>query len=72
MAELNGQLPFGKENYHNEQYEQLLQKVVPLRGQFRNTTDANARREMAKEELDAWNGYVNFRKQQIKDEVPEF
>lgn len=50
------------EQYHNPEYAQLLQKVVPLRKEFPKTKDVKARKEMAKEEFDTWYAYHQARK----------
>ena len=52
--------------WHCAEYKQLLEKVVPLRKQFRFLTDALARKEMAKEELGHWTHYLDLRKEEIR------
>jgi hypothetical protein len=39
-----------------------LTKVVPIRKEFPKTKDVTARKQMAKEEFDAWNDYLELRK----------
>jgi hypothetical protein len=39
-----------------------LKKVVPLRKEFPKTKDVTARKQIAKEEFDAWNGYLEIRR----------
>ena len=64
MAELEGRAS----TYHNKWYEELIKQIVPIRRAFRLEKDISARKEMAREEVSAWNTYVEARKQQIKDE----
>ena len=40
---------------------------MPLRAEFRKTGDLAGRKEIAKTEFDHWNGYLDFRKQYIKE-----
>ena len=51
--------------YHTPLYKDLLTKVFPLRVQFRKERDNQARKEIAKTEFDAWNGYFQTRKQEV-------
>jgi hypothetical protein len=39
-----------------------LKKVLPIRKEFPKTKDVSARKEMAKEEFNAWNGYLEIRR----------
>jgi hypothetical protein len=39
--------------------------VVPLRTLFRKEKDNNARKQIAKTEFDAWNSYLEARKEEI-------
>lgn len=52
--------------WHCAEYKELLDKVVPLRTEFRKLTDASARKEMAKEELGYWTWYLDVRKEEIR------
>ena len=61
VAEINGKA----KELHNEQYGQLLQKVVPIRKEFPKCKDVQARKQMAKEEFDAWNDYLEIRRQAL-------
>jgi hypothetical protein len=36
--------------------------VVPLRKEFPKAKDVSARKQIAKEEYDAWNGYLELRR----------
>lgn len=56
-----------KHEYHNQQYKELLTKVFPLRTSFRLVKDTSARKEIAKEEFDLWNGYLEGRKSEIAE-----
>ena len=51
--------------YHTPLYKDLLTAVVPLRTSFRKEKDNSARKEIAKTEFDAWNLYLEMRKQEI-------
>ena len=51
--------------YHSPLYKDLLTTVVPLRTLYRKEKDNNARKEMAKTEFDAWNMYIEARKEEI-------
>lgn len=51
--------------HHNPDYAALLNKVVPLRKEFPKTKDVSARKQIAKEEFDAWNQYLEVRKEQL-------
>ena len=51
--------------YHTPLYKDLLTTVVPLRTSFRKEKDNNARKEIAKTEFDAWNKYIEARKEEI-------
>lgn len=58
LAEIQGRAT----EHHNPDYAALLKKVVPLRKEFPKTKDVTARKQIAKEEFDAWNGYLEIRK----------
>ena len=64
MAENRCKIPKGHE-FHTPLYEDLLKKVVPLRGEYRKIGDIEGRKQMAKEELDAWTTYQEMRKEEI-------
>lgn len=51
--------------FHTPLYRDLLMNVVPLRRQYRRERDLEARKEMAKQELDFWHGYLVARKEEI-------
>ena len=51
--------------YHTPLYKDLLTAVVPLRTLFRKEKDNNARKQIAKTEFDAWNSYLEARKEEI-------
>ena len=54
---------YGKaEQHHNNEYAALLKKLVPIRAEFPKSKDVTARKQMAKEEFDAWYGYLEARK----------
>ena len=40
--------------YHNEKYAQLMKTVIPFRKEFAKCNDKQAKKQMAKEEFDAW------------------
>jgi len=58
LKEINGKA----EEYHCAEYKMLLDKVVPLRKDFRRTQDVTARKQISKEEFDAWTGYLELRR----------
>lgn len=60
-----GKRPIKQHEYHYAPYQELLSKVVPLRTEFRRQSDTLARREIAKNELDLWNGYLELRKSDV-------
>lgn len=68
LKEINGLAS----SYHNEQYEQLIKKVVPLRAEFRKDKTYLGRVEIAKAELEGWTSYLEARKEQIRAEEPTF
>ena len=51
--------------YHTPLYQALLEQVVPLRTQFRLEKDVSAKKQMAKQEFDAWHNYLQTRKHHI-------
>lgn len=53
--------------FHTPLYRDLLMNVVPLRRQYRRERDLSARKEMAKQELDFWHGYLTARKEEIAE-----
>lgn len=67
LREMHGLVKEEQSKYHNEKYAALVKKVVPLRTAFGKCSDKQAKKEMAKEEFDAWFGYLESR----KEELPE-
>ena len=57
-------------DHHNSEYTSLLSKVMPIRKEFPKTKDITARKQMAKEEYDAWSSYLEVRKLALPN--PEF
>lgn len=53
--------------FHTPLYRDLLLNVVPLRKEFRQLDDPEARRQMAKCEFDHWLNYLTARKEEIKE-----
>lgn len=45
----------------------MLDKVVPLRREYRFVPDADGRKEMAKAELSHWTEYLGQRKNEIRE-----
>ena len=68
MKHLATDKPFkkGLHKFHTPLYRELLMNVVPLRKEYRRVEDIGARKEMAKKELDFWNGYLEARKAEVK------
>jgi len=62
---MKGKLEFDANKYHNQRYNDLLKKVVNFRAEYHKIKDLSARKELAKEEFDAWNGYLEGRKQDL-------
>lgn len=56
-----------KHEYHNQKYKELLTQVMPLRTSFRLVKDTSARKEIAKQEFDLWNGYLEGRKSEVAE-----
>ena len=44
----------------------MMAKVLPIRKEFPKSKDFTARKQMAKEEFDAWNAYLEGRKEELK------
>lgn len=65
LLEIKGKLEFDANKYHNQRYNDLLKKVVNYRVEFQKMKDTSARKELAKEEFDAWFNYLNGRKQDM-------
>ena len=51
--------------YHNARYNDLMKTVVKFRTEFPKTKDVEAKKQMAKEEFDAWCKYLQDRKQDL-------
>lgn len=66
LREMHGRVKEQHPQYHNENYAALINKVVPLRKDFGKCTDKQAKIEMAKEEFQAWNGYLEKRKEELE------
>jgi len=69
LNEIGGKYQFDKRAnhaWHSAQYKDLLDKVVPLRREYRFVPDADGRKEMAKAELGHWTEYLGQRKNEIK------
>jgi len=62
---MNGKLEFDQGKYHNPLYNDLMKKLVQIRAEFPKTKDVQARKEMAKEEFDAWVGYLDGRRNEL-------
>lgn len=58
MKEINGKT----NEYHCAEYATLMGKLLPIRKEFPKTKDFLARKQMAKEEFDAWHAYLESRK----------
>jgi len=68
MKEIRGKALADKDyQYHTPLYKALLEQVVPLRTSFRLEKDISAKKQMAKQEFDAWNSYLEHRKQEISE-----
>ena len=53
--------------YGSSEYFQLAQQIAPLRRRFRYESDANARKEIAGEQIKAWLSFLEARKEMLKD-----
>ena len=65
LKEMHGLVKEDQFKYHNDKYAALIKKVVPLRREFGKVTDREAKKQMAKEEFDAWHGYLEGRKEDL-------
>ena len=70
LKEINGKLEFDQNKYHNALYNDLMKKLLPLRVEFPEAKDSESRKEMAKEEFDAWQQYIKQRKSELPQ--PDF
>lgn len=70
MKEIQGLNLINPQKYHNEKYYKLMKKVVPLRTEFTKIKDSEGRKQMAKEEFDAWHNYLLERKADLPS--PDF
>lgn len=51
--------------FHNTEYAKLIGVITPIRKEWGKTKDLEGRKQMAKEEFDAWNGYLEARKSDL-------
>ena len=65
MAQLRGTLRDEKD-YGSPEYYNLIKTVVPLRDTFWKTKDISAKKEIAGEEIRAWLGFLEARKEMLK------
>ena len=65
LQEINGKKEFDKNEYHNARYNDLMKSIIPIRKEFPKTKDIEARKEMAKQEFQSWNTYLQERKQDL-------
>jgi len=68
MLEINGVINFDKGQYHNQNYENHIRKLVESRTAFRQTKDVSQRKKIATEELQSWKNYVENRKGELPQE----
>jgi len=68
MLEINGVISFDKGQYHNQNYENHIRKLVESRTAFRQTKDVGQRKKIATEELQSWKNYVENRKGELPQE----
>ena len=66
MAQIRGKLE-QEEDYGSAEYFQLIKQIVPLRTSFSKTKDHDVKREIAGEEIKAWLGFLEARKEMLKD-----
>jgi len=65
LQEVNGKLEFDQNKYHNSLYNDLMKKLIPIRREFPRSKETETRKEMAKEEFDAWYNYLEQRKNEL-------
>ncbi len=65
MKEINGKIPFDADKYHNQKYNDLLKKLVVYRNEFPKIKEIEGRKQIAKEEFDAWHEYLQSRKEDL-------
>jgi hypothetical protein len=65
ILEMHGKVEFDKGKYHNEKYNDLMKKLVQYRTEFPKIKDVEGRKQIAKEEFDAWFGYLEARREDM-------
>eukprot|EP01017_Pseudomicrothorax_dubius_P029235 TRINITY_DN3533_c0_g1_i15.p1 TRINITY_DN3533_c0_g1~~TRINITY_DN3533_c0_g1_i15.p1 ORF type:complete len:250 (-),score=44.64 TRINITY_DN3533_c0_g1_i15:182-931(-) len=68
LEEMNGTVPFGKGNYHNVHYENLVKHLSETRKGFRASKNAKERMDIANSQFKAWRTYINTRIQESPKE----
>lgn len=59
--EINGRLPFDEDNYHCQEYNDLLKNIIPIRTNFAKSVDPEERKVLATEEIGHWHNYMKER-----------
>jgi hypothetical protein len=63
--EINGRLGFDTDNYHCQEYNNLLKSIIPIRSQFAATSDLAQRKSLATEEISHWHNYMTEREKAL-------
>ena len=66
MDQIRGKLR-NEKDYGSPEYFNLIKTVVPLRASFVKATEESEKKEIAGEEIRAWLGFLEARKEMLKD-----
>ena len=62
-----GLLPFDQDNYHCEEYNNLMKSITPIRAKFADTSDLEEKKNLAGEEITHWHNYMSLREKVLPE-----
>lgn len=65
--QIAGLLPFDEDNYHCEEYNDLMKSITPIRTKFIQTSDLEERKKLAGEEIAHWHNYMSIREKSLPE-----
>jgi hypothetical protein len=67
LDETNGRLPFDEDNYHCEEYNNLMKNITGVREKYSLATGIEERKSFATEEINHWHNYMSEREKSLPE-----
>jgi hypothetical protein len=65
--QIAGLLSFDEDNYHCEEYNDLMKSITPIRTKFVETSDLEEKKNLAGEEISHWHNYMSVREKSLPE-----